>query len=666
MDIVGKAVKRAARRVKKTAGAAFGVEKCRDLRLWQERLEKARQAARPELDLMDWREDLYAGTREIRKGANSAAAGPAKKASTVRNIVCELIEAQIDSNLPKPRVDPTDPADEARSLVIERMLRSDIDRLPVEYLNDEQERTNPIQGGSWVLVEWDNTLRTHTTVGDTVLTLLHPKQVFLQPGVRDVKKSKYAICQFAVSKDYVLERFGVDVSDEKEEKPEIGVASGTNAPPAGTDNVTLNLAYYHNGDGGVGLFGWVNDMTVADFQDYLSRHMEVCAACGAEKDGPACACGSRKFKPAARGYEALAQDIPLSDGRVIPARAPVLDEFGQPVPGADGLPLTEPTRLPYYRITALPLVLRKNISVYGKLLGESDVDRIADMQERIKKLGTKIDEKLLKGGSYITLPHNVSFEKNDGELKVIKVRSPADTQSISVQTLEPNISYDSMELDKAVMAAKETMGISQSFQGFPDTTATSGVAKQFAARRSAGRLESKRTMKDAAWADIYQLLFQFKLAYADEPRAYAVKDQRGNKVYGKFDRYDFLKQDAAGQWYYNDAYLFSVDSSAGLASDREAMWQETRKNYQSGTFGQVGSPDSLVLFWTLMEELHYPKATEIKTLVLDQIQQASQKQAQQMAQMQMQQQAAGAEGVMPQNMQAIPAGAPREMNGNGA
>ena len=48
--------------------------------------------------------------------------------------------------------------------VIEAMLKNELDRLPMEELNDMQERTVPIQGGGLFLVEWDNNQRTSHTI----------------------------------------------------------------------------------------------------------------------------------------------------------------------------------------------------------------------------------------------------------------------------------------------------------------------------------------------------------------------------------------------------------------------------------------------------------------------------------------------------------------------
>jgi hypothetical protein len=49
-----------------------------------------------------------------------------------------------------------------------------------------------------------------------------------------------------------------------------------------------------------------------------------------------------------------------------------------------------------------------------------------------------------------------------------------------------------------------------------------------------------------------------------------------------FSRYDFLKRDKNGAWYWDDRLLFAVDESAPLASNRSAMWQEVTAFYQAG------------------------------------------------------------------------------------
>ena len=64
------------------------------------------------------------------------------------------------------------------------------------------------------------------------------------------------------------------------------------------------------------------------------------------------------------------------------------------------------------------------------------------------------------------------------------------------------------------------------------------------------------------------------------------------------------------------------------------MWQETRLNLQTGAFGDPAQLTTLILFWTKMEQLHYPGAGETRAYIEEQLQRQ-----QQMQQMQMQMQA---------------------------
>jgi hypothetical protein len=278
----------------------------------------------------------------------------------------------------------------------------------------------------------------------------------------------------------------------------------------------------------------------------------------------------------------------------------------------------EMRKIPYYKPNIYPVILRKNISVFGQLLGESDVDIISDQQNTIKKLSTKIGEKLLKGGSILTLPLDVDVDTTDEEFKIMRVETPDKMNMMQVFNIQADISGDLTYMNQVYNEARELLGITDSFQGRTDSTAISGVAKEFAAAQSAGRLESKRVMKNVAYAKLYETIFKFMLAYADEPRTIVSMDGKGNRVYSTFNRYDFLCEDEYGDLYWNDDFIFSCDDSSALGKDREKMWAETRNNLATGTLGDPTSNSTLILFWSIMERFHYPGAGEIKTQLMQQ------------------------------------------------
>ena len=236
------------------------------------------------------------------------------------------------------------------------------------------------------------------------------------------------------------------------------------------------------------------------------------------------------------------------------------------------------------------------------------MDAIEDQQNTVNRMEQKIIDRLVKAGTRITMPPDATYRLDTEDGEVIRLKNVQDRQYIATYNFEGNVQNEMAYLSIAYEEARQILGITNSFQGRADRTATSGVAKEFQAAQSAGRLESKRVMKAAAYAELFELMFKFQLAYSDEPRSVSYRDHKGDVVYETFNRYDFLKKDADGAWYWNDDFLFSVDSNEALESNRTAMWQETRMNLQTGAFGNPQEVETLILFWSKMEELHYPGA----------------------------------------------------------
>lgn len=634
------------------------------LDLWQGRLATQESAYSTILESMENRESLYKGSRTL----TALVTGDTKtEAVHVRNIIAECIEAQVDANVPQPKVTACRKEDEPLADIIESMIRNELDRMPFEAMNDMMARTVPIQGAGYWLCEWDNTMRTHTTVGDMVVSTLHPKQVIPQDGVYDrIDDMDYIIIKQPQTKEYIEHKYGVNVEDESESEPEV---KGTDDEAENcADMVTQYIAYYRNDKGGIGLYSWVNDTELEYLEDYQARRLRRCTKCGAAEPSGVEPLNEQTLdgtKPADVLADELPDDValPSDTASVQPKRngacvycgntdfketeeeyeeiyAPITRSFGEPIPGGD--PATgEPTRIPYYKPDMYPVILQRNVSVFGQLLGESDVDKISDQQNTTNIIEGNIIDKLLASGSYMTLPSKATIKIDAARKKVFYIDLPQDKALFDSISMDEDIQQDMLYLEQVYQESRQMIGITDSMQGRKDPTATSGKAKEFAAAQSAGRLESKRVMKDAAFAALFEAMFKFKLAYADEARPVVSQDIHGNAQYQEFNRYDFLAQDDAGEWYWNDRFLFSSDTSSPLASNREAMWQETRLNLTSGAFGDPANIQTQILFWTIMEQLHYPVSGQVKAYLEDMAQQQAAAQQQQMqAQQQMQQQQA--------------------------
>lgn len=594
------------------------------LQLWQERLALAETAIAGERARMLRREKQYEGDHTIYAPDGSVAAD--SLASHVRNVSFEVIETQVDSTIPAPKVTAVRQEDEELASIIESMLRDVMDRLPSERLNDEGERLSPVQGGYGLLVDWLDSVSGKDWLGDLKVSLVHPYSIVPQAGVTQVSDMDFFFLKTPQTKRQIRKFYGVSVADEDESDPDarrLGASADT------TDElVTMVTVYYRNAKGGIGRLRWVNDTVLEDLEDYQLRRVHRCTVCGAVGDGKKCAyCGSRRFEDEVMEDEELTEDITLRDGTVIPSVSEVRDELGQPVamdtllpqmqPGGTAAVIApqaafrqEPTRIPYYKPDVFPLVIRKNVSMPGRFWGSSDLDAIFDQQNSLNKICTKLNTKVLSGGSFTTVPTGARFI-NDRDGVRVEVDNPADLEKIRTFNTQVDISTDLTMMAQLYEQARQTIGITDSMQGRKDPTATSAVAKEFSAQQAAGRLESKRVMKRAMYQDLFEAIFKWMLAYCDEPRAIRRTDEHGDVQYVTFDRHDFIYRDEAGDWQYNTDFLFSCDGSAPLAADRQALWKETRMNFQEGALGSTQEVATLLRFWEQMEKLHYPMAGDM-------------------------------------------------------
>ena len=567
---------------------------------WHERFREAKNQYTKVLSKLERYDELFSGTKKIKNGESYAT----DKAKTVRNICYELIEAQVDSNIPFPKVTAQKENDVENARKIENKLRNEIDRLPFERMNDIVERICPSAGGALFWIEWNNFERTHNTVGELEIRVLHPKQFIPQPGVYEINEMDYLFIVLSQTKGYIWQRYKINVTDEDEEYPQ----ARSFEPEYSDEKVTQIIAYYRNAKGGIGKFSWVNDTVLEDLEDYQSRIARRCKKCGAIGWEEKCVvCSSASFVEEELNEETLIYDILDADGNIkIPAG----------------------TVVPFYKPDIYPVVLRRNVSSFGSFLGTSDISVIEDMQETIKKLETDNLEKLLTGGSYFMQPKGKKIRKDDNNLKIIELDGPQEKSMYDVVNVQCDISKNMSMIEDQYQRARQVLGITDSFQGRKDSTATSGTAKQVAVQQSAGRLESKKVMKKACFGDLYEVMCKFLIAFADEPRPVRSVDDKNKPLFEEFSKYDFLRKDNAGVWYYDVDFLFSVDTSGSLASNREAMWQEMRMNLQQGAFGDPAQPETLLTFWTMMETLHYPSSALMKKQFESRIQ--TQQQMQQM------------------------------------
>ena len=611
------------------------------LAFFKQLYEESKAASDEEYELLDRHLEQYRGSAKID--------GSDVEAKMVRNITYELIESQVTGYIPNPSVSPKmwSERNERNARSVEVLLRNLRDDLPYEAMNDMDERYSPIYGGSVWLVEWDNSITTHNTVGGVKLSCLSPKHFVGQPNIYSVSDMEYCFITFETTKEDIERRYGV--------RPE--VADETSSDEYADDHTaTLYVCYYKNEEDKICQYIWSADTEILDIEDYYARKRSYCKVCGKREE--LCNCEKPKTYLVNEEFEEPIRDILCSDGSVIPAMSEVIrdgqivmeekqmmatEADGSPAfeMGADGIvtplmttvmvPKTEQTRLPFYQIDVFPIVIRKNTSQEDKLIGQSDCEFIRPQQQAINKIESRMMEKLIGAGVYPIVPEDCSADLDNSVFKTVFRAKPNTYNLYGRVDLQVDISRDMAQAERLYDQAKRILGITDSFQGQADSTAQSGKAKQLQIQQAAGRLDSKRQMKNAAYSELDLIIFRYYLAYADEPRPAVYKDAEGKLQNVIFNRYDFLERDEAGEWYYNDQYLFRADASMDVDKVRETLWQENRLNFQQGAYGDPAQPQSQLIFWQNMERAHYPWARDNVDRIRDQI-----AQQQQMAQYQQQ------------------------------
>lgn len=571
-------------------------------------------------------------------------------AKVVRNITYELIESQITGYIPNAAVSPQMISEKniRNAKSVEKLMSNVSDKALLVKLNDIDERYTYIYGGSIFLVEWDDTIRSHSSIGDVRISCISPKKFTPQPNLWNIEDMEFCFVEFETTKEDIVRKYGVSVSVAEDAADEEGEDEKT---------ATIIVCYYKDDDDKVCEYVWSGDTELRDIDDFYARKRKECTRCG-KKEG-LCSCDKPKFKLISEDYEELTQDViiegkvvvpmyseAVKDGRIVTNEVdrPKFDANGQPMlmTAPDGsiqpvmekfaIPQLEPTKLPFYKPNRLPIVIRKNTSQEECVLGQSDCEFIRPQQQAINKVESRILEKLLRGGVVPTVPDDYEGTVTDGIFDRVMKLKPGQQGLVGRVDLQPNVQQDIAEAERLYDHAKRLLGISDSFQGQYDSSAQSGRAKQLQIQQASGRLDSKRRMKNAAYSEIYKIIFQYYLAYADEPRPVSYKDANGNRQNIEFNRYAFIERDESGEWYYNDEYIFEADASLDVEKNREYLWEQNRLNYSQGAYGNPADPKSQLIFWQNMEQAHYPFAHDNVERLKDTI-------AQQMAQMQAQMQA---------------------------
>ena len=541
-------------------------------------------------NLSMWRR-AYLGTLNALKADGSGES--AKRSRQLRKMAYEIIESKIDNGIPMPKLQPRYKTDLPLVNITESYLKFEVDRIMTKYLNDRSERSTYVDGTGWYKVWWDSLDNTHERSGNTKIDFCTVDQIVPQPGIMDYKQMEYIfeIKDISVSRLYDL--------------------YGRLITPTASDAsmVTVISCYYLNENRVVGLFMWSRDtmQVICNETDWQIRKLRTCTTCHTINPvGDTCRnCGQTSFKYENATVEILDEDI---NEIYNPYEVGETEDPQERKKQASRVFVTAGTTIPFYQIRQLPFIPRPAVSSMNSIYGISEVKILLEMQDAANKILTKAVDKTLKSGTVVTKPEKVKIGDSDDTFKIIGVRTAEEASMVQSKQILADTTGDMVIANLLYDSGKASSGITASFQGARDTTATSGKAKEYSALQTAGRIESLRVMKAAAFSGIYELILKYLLAFSDETRRFVRVLPDGSEKEEAWSKHMFLDKDKYGQIYYRDDLHFDSDPASTLSQNRVSMWQETSDKFLQGAFGVPNDPRTLKLYWNIMDSFQYPLA----------------------------------------------------------
>lgn len=554
--------------------------------------EAAREAYGETLAALDRNMEQYLGSAEID--------GSRESAGLVRNVTFELIESELSAEIPYATVEPLCYSEENERCAeaAERLLKITRDRLPLDELNDADERSTYVFGASLILVEWDKE-KASTEHCPIRLRQISPRDFIPEPGVTRIEDMRYCFIRFITTKGELSEKYAL--TPEQLKLCECGYEYGDEL--SSEDCVSVIWAFIKGEDGRVGLFVFSGDTTLSDVSDYYANEARQ-SFIDVSPDG----IGGALFPKLSDSKHG---DFKINSDKKSDAF------FEKSFDNDNNYLHNKGVSMKRYRVrefspSDFPIVLRKNISHEGELYGRSDADVLRPTQQAINKLESRIMQKLMRSAVTPIMPEGASVTLSNAIFgQVIKIKNGESADSYGTVDTTPDIAQDIEEAERLYDQAKRLIGISDAYQGIDYNKTESGYAKELRINQAEGRLESKRRMKIAAYRRLYRIILEHYICFSPEVRHLSYKDGFGQVRECDFDVRRFLRYDpAADEFYVSDELIIGGEDDAFSEYRREALWERNLKNLESGTLGDKEKTETLLRYWQFQERARYPGAKE--------------------------------------------------------
>ena len=578
---------------------------------WQKQFEIDRFAKKKYDTLMDQWENMYNGNREF-ENVNRR---QEKEARTVVNFPRLIVEALIDMTIPDHDFKPVTAADEssinALKSYVGYVLRSSSPSL--EEMNMSDERRVSKLGGTFKKVHWNNNIKRAGYVGEIEISNPHPKDIIPNKSATNFsddmehyhlpinRTEKYILRKWKdVTKD-MLEEKAILYAEYDEILGDQRVTTVTDttgvSKDTGLGKYTIIETTYRDEDGDICKLWWSGDLLIKHLPKFFYRR---------DEDG----------KP--YRTETIEAGTQVRKG---------LDEYGN----ISYRVVDQDIEAEYYIPTCWDIVYQPFIMRDKCAWGISIMEDVWDLQESIKKALYSFEENFLKGRKKImTGSSEIARKLNDPTSEIIHVSDPMEIKEVDLSTNIDGVQW--------VNQLKEWMqlitGVTDAALGIHQPGVTSGDQAQAYISQSSNKLAIKSAYKSTSYKTLYRTIAEFALAFCDDDRPFRITGEKGESMYGEFNRLSMLR-DVNGDLIYPD-FDIEISAEVGFMKNKSEMMNSIVSLAGQGRFEPT--PGNMLIL-KILDKIGVPHLKEVIGQMEQDLQQAQQMQAQEAEkQLQIQQQ----------------------------
>lgn len=554
------------------------------LTYWKRIFEQDRRAKQEWDERFDRWEAEYNGSREFDNISDPINAGN-KKVRTVINFVRMIVEALLDLNVPKSDFRPVarddEQAVESLKSYVEYVIRAS--KPSIEEINLNNERRVLKFGGAFWKVHWNNNIKRAGYVGDIEISMPHPKDIIPNHAATSIDDMEHYHHVTNRTAKYILRKWPYITKEELENKAALyreydEIIDSQQIPvtdpqpgdkESGLEKYTIIETTYRDEDGDVCKLWWSGDLLIKHLPKFYYRR---------DDEG-----------------NIITTEV-LEAGTEIRAG---IDESGNPVFRM----LEQDTEVEYYIPRSFDLIYQPYIPRDKCFWGISIMEDIHDPFESIKKFVYITEEKFLRGDKKIVVDDEELKNKLLDPLSEIIVAQNAS----NVKTVDFGGTDGIMLIEKWKEWLQLLTGSTNAVLGVHDPGVKSGKQAQTYIDAANFKVAIKSAYKAAAYRQLYRVIADFALAFADYDRPYRLTGKNNEIIYGTFNRLNMLR-DMNGNYIWPDFDIENKTGDAGWMQQKGEIFENITILANNGRFEPT--PGN-IYFLKILQKLGVPYLDDI-------------------------------------------------------